>query len=246
MGQVTKLWLSCYLVLLSTDSKTRYQDRHSSMTWPIYTTVEHLDFSRTRHPAYWYIVWYSPVCCTKIQRHGIVPVNGLAPNRWQAIRSINDFPVHGGGHPYHYNISTKIEIQWNFVTFLFIIYWANHNEILHASRPKNCCDMCKISLWSVEHILNKSTTNCDWISNTIKIPLVGQAPGLNVLKLMLIFNTRKFMLTQQSEWWGPMMNANNGYSYNLTCQYISFISWYFCWILTMSFFIVHNVNINSL
>ena len=38
MGQVSKLWLSCYLVLLSIDSKTRQQDSHSFATWPIYTS----------------------------------------------------------------------------------------------------------------------------------------------------------------------------------------------------------------
>ena len=32
MGQVTKVWLSCYLVLLSNDSKTRQQDARPS--WP--------------------------------------------------------------------------------------------------------------------------------------------------------------------------------------------------------------------
>ena len=36
MGQVTKLWLSCYLVLLSIDSKTKQQDSHCFVTWPIY------------------------------------------------------------------------------------------------------------------------------------------------------------------------------------------------------------------
>ena len=36
MGQVTKLWLSCYLVLLSIDSKTREQDSNSFVNWPIY------------------------------------------------------------------------------------------------------------------------------------------------------------------------------------------------------------------
>ena len=35
MGQVMKLRLSCYLVLLSIDSKTRLQDSHSLVTWPI-------------------------------------------------------------------------------------------------------------------------------------------------------------------------------------------------------------------
>ena len=31
-----ELWLSCYLVLLSVDSKTRQQDSHSFLTWLIY------------------------------------------------------------------------------------------------------------------------------------------------------------------------------------------------------------------
>ena len=35
MGQVTKVGLSCYLVLLSFDSKTRWQDRCTFVTWPI-------------------------------------------------------------------------------------------------------------------------------------------------------------------------------------------------------------------
>ena len=35
MSQVTKLQLSCYLVLLSIDSKTREQDSRSFVTWPI-------------------------------------------------------------------------------------------------------------------------------------------------------------------------------------------------------------------
>ena len=39
MGQVMELWLSCYLVLLSIESKTRQQDSHSSMAWPIYIYI---------------------------------------------------------------------------------------------------------------------------------------------------------------------------------------------------------------
>ena len=37
--------------------------------------------------------------------------------------------------------------------------------------------MCKISLWSIEHVLNYSTPNFDQISNSIEIPLVGQGPA---------------------------------------------------------------------
>ena len=59
---------------------------------------------------------------------------------------------------------------------LFITYSADHNEILHMSRQFYCRDMCKISLWSVEHILNHSTPNFDRISNSTEILLVGWAP----------------------------------------------------------------------
>ena len=75
------------------------------------------------------------------------------------------------------DVLTKFEIQWNFVMFLFITYSADHNEILHTSRQCNCHDVCKISLWSVAHILNQSTPNFYRISNSIEIPLVGRAPG---------------------------------------------------------------------
>ena len=34
MGEVMKVWLSCYLVLLSNDSKTRLQDSRTFVTWP--------------------------------------------------------------------------------------------------------------------------------------------------------------------------------------------------------------------
>ena len=37
MGQVTKVRLSCYLVLLSVDSKTREQDSRTFVTWPKWT-----------------------------------------------------------------------------------------------------------------------------------------------------------------------------------------------------------------
>ena len=40
MGQVTKVGLSCYLVLLSSfDSKTRLQDRRTFVTWLLYATL---------------------------------------------------------------------------------------------------------------------------------------------------------------------------------------------------------------
>ena len=62
----------------------------------------------------------------------------------------------------------------------FEIYSTDHNEILHTSRQLYCRDVWKISLWSVQHILNQSTPNFDRISNSIEIPLVGLAPEQNI------------------------------------------------------------------
>ena len=45
------------------------------------------------------------------------------------------------------------------------MYFTDHNEILHTSRQSNCREVCKLSLWSVEHILNYSTPSFDRISN---------------------------------------------------------------------------------
>ena len=57
------------------------------------------------------------------------------------------------------------------------MYVADHNDILHTSRQCHCRDVCKISLWSVEYIRNKSILNFHRISNSIEICLVGRAPG---------------------------------------------------------------------
>ena len=73
------------------------------------------------------------------------------------------------------DISIECQIWWNFAMLLFIIDSADRNEILYTSQC-NCRDVCKISLWSVEHILNRSTPNFDRISNSIEIPFVGRAP----------------------------------------------------------------------
>ena len=59
---------------------------------------------------------------------------------------------------------------------LFTLYSANHNKIMHMSRQYNCRDMYKISLWSIEHILNQNTTNFDQISNSAEISLLGWVP----------------------------------------------------------------------
>ena len=62
-------------------------------------------------------------------------------------------------------ISTEFEIQPKFE-----IYSTDHNKILHTSQQLHCRDLCKISLWSIKHILNQSTPNFDQISKSIKIP----------------------------------------------------------------------------
>ena len=51
----------------------------------------------------------------------------------------------------------------------------DHKEILHTSRQLHCRDVCEISLWSVENILNQSTAKFGRISNLIEIS-VGRAP----------------------------------------------------------------------
>ena len=52
------------------------------------------------------------------------------------------------------DISIEFEIRQNFAVIWFKIYPTDHNEILHTSRHCNCRDVCKISLWSIEPILN--------------------------------------------------------------------------------------------
>ena len=64
---------------------------------------------------------------------------------------------------------------WN---ALVKICTTDHNRILHTSRQLHCCDVCKISLWSVEYAQNNSITNVHWISNSIEISLVGRTPDI--------------------------------------------------------------------
>ena len=58
------------------------------------------------------------------------------------------------------------------------MYLTDHNDILHTSRQLHCRDVCTISLWSVEYILNQSTTNFGRILNLIEILLVGRVSHL--------------------------------------------------------------------
>ena len=52
------------------------------------------------------------------------------------------------------DISIKFEIRPKFEVPWFQMYSTDHNEILHMSQQCNCHDVYKISLWSVELILN--------------------------------------------------------------------------------------------
>ena len=52
------------------------------------------------------------------------------------------------------DISIEFEIWWKFKTLQCKIYAAGHNDILYTSRQCHCRDVQKISLWSVDYILN--------------------------------------------------------------------------------------------
>ena len=85
-------------------------------------------------------------------------------------------PSSHGACPTNY-ISIEFEIRSKFVLLWIKMYSTDHNKILHTSRQCNSCGMCKISLWSVDQILNHSITNFHWISNSIEISLVGWVSG---------------------------------------------------------------------
>ena len=75
-------------------------------------------------------------------------------------------------------ISIEFEIRSEFGVLLFKTCSIDHNEILHTSRQCNCRDVCKILSWSMEYILNHSTSHLGRISNSIEISLVGRGPLL--------------------------------------------------------------------
>ena len=86
------------------------------------------------------------------------------PWNWPGARPTND-------------ISIEFEIRPKYAVLWFKMYSADHNGILHTSRQCNCRDVCKISLWSAEYVMNKTITKFHWISNSIETSLVGRAPG---------------------------------------------------------------------
>ena len=52
------------------------------------------------------------------------------------------------------DISIELEIRPKFAVLWFKMYATDHSKTLHTSRQLHCRDVCKISLWSVTHILN--------------------------------------------------------------------------------------------
>ena len=99
------------------------------------------------------------------------------------------------------NISIEFEILPKFAMLWYKMYSFDHNEILHTSRQLHCRDVCKIPMWSLEHILNYSTPNFDRISNSIEIPLVGRAPDTveccyNMVQYNMILHTSLQWLRQ--------------------------------------------------
>ena len=74
-------------------------------------------------------------------------------------------------------ISIEFEIRPNFAVLWFQRCPTIQSKILHTSRQCYCREVCKILLWSAQYVMNKSITNFHWISNSIKILLVGRVPG---------------------------------------------------------------------
>ena len=70
-----------------------------------------------------------------------------------------------------------------------------------------CRDVCKMSLWSGEYIMNKSIAKFNWISDLIKIPLVGQAPGAKTPN-----TPYPLMLIKYSLYWTASLQKYKGYT----------------------------------
>ena len=79
--------------------------------------------------------------------------------------------ITAGPHPTN-GSSIEFEIRSKLGLLYFKMCSTDHNAILrHTSRQLHSRDMCNISLWSVEHILNQTrgTANFGRISNSIEI-----------------------------------------------------------------------------
>ena len=78
----------------------------------------------------------------------------------QGVRGVEDeasplyLSILGPGARLTNDISIEFEILPKFDGMRVKIYYTDHNKILYTSRQCNCRGVCKISLWSVEYILN--------------------------------------------------------------------------------------------
>ena len=70
--------------------------------------------------------------------------------------------------PSHWRYFNPIRNSMKFGNALLHNISANHNDILHTPPQLHCRDVCKISLWPIQFILNQSTPNFDQISNLIE------------------------------------------------------------------------------
>ena len=104
--------------------------------------------NRYFHPTlYW--------ACNYLYMLGLKLKSMLVKDNYSRTRSTPWLLITHGARPINV-ISIEFRIQWNFAMPLFITYY---NEILLTSWQQYSHDACKISLWSVEHILNQSTAN---------------------------------------------------------------------------------------
>ena len=112
---------------------------------------------------------------------GMTSVSGLEDGMAEVTRSagtgappctsMTAAVVRPGARPTtNWKVSIEFEIWSKFWVLLFEICFNDHSVILHTPRQCKCHNVYKISLWSVEYILNQSTAaNVGRISNSIEI-----------------------------------------------------------------------------
>ena len=88
------------------------------------------------------------------------------------VTTLLSFPAAGPTN----GISIEFEILSKFAVLWFEMRSADPNEILHTSWQCYCHDGCKTSMRSAKYEMDKSITKFHRISNSIKIPIVGQVP----------------------------------------------------------------------
>ena len=110
MSQVTELWLSCYLVLLSIDSKTRWQDSRSSVTWPIFLLWADCRFVVCQHAFKYDSLMFNS---------GIYVLNIVLQIDWSHVTSTKNVGpcVHGMNTPHMTNKCIVLIAHWSFIQF---------------------------------------------------------------------------------------------------------------------------------